>query len=53
MATSTSRTVFILGTETDGNREVKVVESGDTYDMDYAAISTYDDIDGRFPYTGA
>jgi hypothetical protein len=48
--TATSRTVFVLGKELAGNREVRVVESGDTYDIDPAAITTYDDQYARFPY---
>jgi hypothetical protein len=49
-STATSRTVFVLGSSTAGNQEVAVVESGDTYDMDYAAISTYEAAAAEFPY---
>lgn len=50
MATASGRTVFVLGRVLDGNREVVIVEDGDTYDLDYAAVSTYTDQEARFPY---
>jgi hypothetical protein len=50
MPVSSGRTVFVLGRELDGNREVVVVEDGDTYDLDYDTIGTYTDQDSRFPY---
>jgi hypothetical protein len=48
--TATARTVFVLGTEVAGNREVLIVESGDTYDLDPATISTYEAATAEFPY---
>lgn len=50
MATTTARTVFVLGKEVDGNREVHVLESGSTYDWDYDTISTYSSGYASFPY---
>lgn len=49
-ATATARQVHVLGREVDGNREAVIVESGDTYDMDYNTITTYEDTDAAFPY---
>jgi len=49
-ATATARQVHVLGRELDENREVIVVESGDTYDLDYDTISTYSASDAAFPY---
>jgi len=49
--TASGRTVFVLGQEVDGNREVAVVESGDEYAMDFATVATYSDGDATFPYS--
>jgi hypothetical protein len=51
MATASGRTVFVLGQEVDGNREVVVVENGEEYTMDAATIVTYSDGSATFPYT--
>jgi hypothetical protein len=48
---ATAQTIFVLGTPAEGNQEVRVVESGDTYDLDYATISTYEDAYAEFPYS--
>jgi hypothetical protein len=50
MATASGRTVFVLGKELQGNRQVIIVESGDTYTLDPAAIETYSDDTAMFPY---
>lgn len=49
-ATATSRTVFVLGNHVEGNRDIRIVESGETYDLDYDAITTYEDVEARIPY---
>lgn len=48
MATATTRTVFVIGKAAEGNREMLIVESGDTYSLTYAAISTYNHADATF-----
>jgi hypothetical protein len=49
--TAVGRTVFVLGSETAGNRDVVIVESGDEYDLDPAAIVTYSNEKAQFPYS--
>jgi hypothetical protein len=49
-STTDSRTVFVLGKEVDGNREVHVLESGSSYDWDPDTISTYTAGEASFPY---
>lgn len=53
MATNTAsgRTVFVLGKDVRGNRQAIVVESGQTYDLDPAAIVAYTSGLTQFPYT--
>lgn len=48
--TADGRTVFVLGKELHGNRQVVVVEDGEEYDLDPAAIADYTDEDAQFPY---
>lgn len=48
MPTASGRTVFVIGKAAEGNREMLVVESGDTYDLAYAAITTYNHADATF-----
>lgn len=50
MPTASARTVFKLGEDAEGNREVMTVESGDTYDLAYDTITNYSDADAGFPY---
>jgi len=50
MATASGRTVFVLGSEAAGNREMVVVEDGATYDLDAATIETYSAGAATFPY---
>lgn len=54
MATNTAsaRTVFVLGKEAVGNRQVLIVESGKEYSVDYATtVQVYTDATAKFPYT--
>lgn len=50
MATASGRTVIVLGNHVEGNRDIRVYEDGDTYDLDYAAISTYESAEAQIPY---
>lgn len=51
MSTASGRTVFVLGREVDGNREVVVVEDGEEYTLDASAIVDYSDDTAEFPYS--
>lgn len=51
MSTATARTVFVLGNAIEGNRDIVVVESGETYTLDADAIKVYTVQDARIPYT--
>ena len=52
MANETNgRTVFVLGREVDGNREVLVVDDNQEYTLDAATIANYSDDDATFPYS--
>lgn len=52
MANTTSgRTVFVLGREVDGNREVLVVDDGVEYTIDPATRYAYSDDLAEFPYS--
>lgn len=51
MSTADGRTVFVLGREVDGNREVLVVEDTVEYTLDAATIVDYSDDNAAFPYT--
>lgn len=52
--TAVGRTVFVLGKELHGNRQVVIVEDGEEYGFEYAAIediiTPYTDQTARFPY---
>lgn len=48
--TAVGRTVFVLGKELHGNRQVVIVEDGEAYDFDVSAIQTYTAQVARFPY---
>jgi hypothetical protein len=50
MATANARTVFVLGKEIQGNRQVLIVESGEEYTLDTAAVEVYSDDTAQFPY---
>lgn len=50
MATTTGRTVFVLGKELHGNRQVVIVEDGQEYNFDAATILPYTNQTARFPY---
>lgn len=49
--TAVGRTVFVLGQEVKGNRQAVVVENGESYDLDPAAIVSYTSDRAQFPYT--
>jgi hypothetical protein len=51
MATADGKTVFALGSELAGNREVVIVENDEEYSLDAAAIVEYSDDTAQFPYT--
>ena len=48
--TAVGRTVFVLGKEIHGNRQVVIVNDGEEYAFDHAATA-YTDQTARFPYT--
>lgn len=48
--TTVGRTVFVLGTKLEGNREVLIEETGMPYELDVDTISTYSAQTARFPY---
>lgn len=52
--TSVGRTVFVLGKEIHGNRQVVIVEDGEEYGFEYATIeniiTAYTAQKARFPY---
>jgi hypothetical protein len=50
MAEAQGRTVFVLGREVDGNREVVVVEDGAEYAVDPTTEVEYSDDTAQFPY---
>ncbi len=50
MPTATGRTVFVLGKEGYGNREVVVVNDGEEYNYDPSTIQAYTAQVARFPY---
>lgn len=49
--TANGRTVFVLGKELHGNRQAVIVEDGQEYDLDPAAIVSYTSDRAQFPYT--
>lgn len=51
MSTTSERTVFVLGTEVDGNREAIVIESGVEYTLDPDTIVEYSHASAKFPYS--
>jgi hypothetical protein len=50
MATSSARTVFVLGRESEGNRSVVIVESGKEYSIEYSTAKDYSNGLAKFPY---
>ena len=50
MATTSGRTVFVLGKELLGNREAIIVEDGKEYTLDPDTIVEYTDDTAQFPY---
>ena len=51
MSTSPARAVFVLGKEIRGNREAVIVEAGEEYTIDVAAIVDYQNATATFPYS--
>lgn len=53
MGTAVGTTVFVLGKEEEGNREVLVFQDGQDYgDLPITAIKPYTDQTTKFPYNG-
>jgi hypothetical protein len=50
MSTTSGLTHFVLGTETDGNREVLNVADGKEYFVDFSTAAEYSSGTTRFPY---
>lgn len=51
MGTAVGTTVFVLGSELDGNREVLTYENGQDYgDLPQSAVTAYTVQTTRFPY---
>lgn len=50
-STATSREIYVLGVEADGNREVVVIESGEVHDLPAQALYGYDNGLTKFPYS--
>lgn len=47
---TTARTVFVLGKEIHGNRQVLIVESGEAYSVNIDTMQVYTAQAARFPY---
>lgn len=48
---ASTREVYVLGKEEAKNREVVVVEAGESHDLPAAAKYAYSNVQTRFPYT--
>ena len=54
MGTAVGTTVFALGREAQGNREIRVFEDGQDYgDLPVSAILAYTDQRTKFPYNAS
>jgi hypothetical protein len=49
--TAVGTTVFVLGSEDDGNRETRIFEDGQPYDLDFEDVQPYSSGDTSFPYS--
>lgn len=49
-STAVGRTVFVLGKQVHGNRQVMIVNDGESYDVDLATMTAYTAQTARFPY---
>lgn len=49
--TAVGRTVFVLGKESHGNRQVMIVEDGAEYSVSVDTMTAYTSQTARFPYT--
>lgn len=47
---ATGREIYVIGVEADNNREVVVVEDGESHDLPASAEYTYDSDLTKFPY---
>lgn len=52
-STASTREVYVLGKEEWGNREVRVVEAGETHDFPADAKYPYSSVRTKFPYNTA
>jgi len=50
MSTAVGRTVFVLGKQALGNRQVLIVADGEEYNVDIATMQAYTAQVARFPY---
>lgn len=50
MSTAVGRTVFVLGKQAHGNRQVIIVEDGQDYDFSIDTMTAYTAQTARFPY---
>ena len=51
MSTAVGRTVFVLGKQVHGNRQVIIVEDGEEYSFDHnSTVQAYTAQTARFPY---
>lgn len=51
--TASGVTSFVLGTQDEGNREVRTFENGQSYDLDFADVQGYTADDTTFPFPTA
>ena len=51
MATTSGRTVFVLGSELAGNRQAIIVEASQEYSLDAGTNTVYTAQTAKFPYT--
>lgn len=51
MPTASTREIYVLGKEVQGNRQVVVVEAGETHDLPSTAKYPYTNALTKFPYS--
>jgi len=51
MSTADGREIYVLGVNSSGNREVNIVEDGETHDLPATAEYTYSSDLTKFPYS--
>lgn len=47
--TTSGVTSFVMGRETDGNREMRTFKTAQAYDLDFADVKSYSTDDTEFP----